>query len=171
MISPPKPLDEIQPNLVCELLIGMGRSMFNWFLAPPPGVLGRGQKVKYHLISITKSISKICVPNFLCVLSNERFKTYQTGLTFCRLSYAPGVVLLGAGCQGGQKLFYFKHGHVAYQIDGDVEQNRMQVKFPSYGQTGDLGVRSKGQILLNFEYHVNSKIFIPNFVCVLTNRR
>ena len=25
------------------------------FLAPPPGALGRGQKVKYHLISITKS--------------------------------------------------------------------------------------------------------------------
>ena len=31
----------------------------------PPWALGRGQKVKYHLISITKSISKICVPNFV----------------------------------------------------------------------------------------------------------
>ena len=29
------------------------------FLAPPPGALGRGQKVKYHLITFTKSISKI----------------------------------------------------------------------------------------------------------------
>ena len=91
--------------------------------------------------------------------------------SFCHLSYAPGVVLWGAGCPGGKKLFYFKHGHVAYQIDGDVEQNRMQVKNLSYGQTGDLGVRSKGQISLNFDYHVNSKIFIPNFVCVLTNKR
>ena len=27
--------------------------------------------------------------------------------------------------------FFFKHGHVAYQIDGDDEQNRMQVKFSS----------------------------------------
>ena len=61
----------------------------------------------------------------------------------------------------GSKLFYFKHGHMAYQIDGHVKQNRMQVKFSSYGQTGDLGVRSEGQISLNFEYHVNSKIFIP----------
>ena len=25
----------------------------------------------------------------------------------------------------------FKHGHVGYQIDGDEEQNRMQVKFSS----------------------------------------
>ena len=36
----------------------------------------------------------------------------------------------------------FKHGHVAYQIDGDDKQNRMQVNFSSWGQTGDLGVRS-----------------------------
>ena len=33
------------------------------------------------------------------------------------------------GCLGGQKKF--KHGHVAYQIDGDGEQNRMQVTFSS----------------------------------------
>ena len=29
----------------------------------------------------------------------------------------------------------------------------------------------RGQISLNFDYHVNSKIFIPNFVCVFTNKR
>ena len=46
---------------------------------------------------------------------------------------------------GGQKSFYFKHGQLAYQIDGDDEQNRMQVKFSPYKRTGDLGVRSKGQ--------------------------
>ena len=39
--------------------------------------------------------------------------------------------------------FFFKHSHVVYQIDGVDEQNRMQVEFSSYGQTGDLGVRSK----------------------------
>ena len=36
----------------------------------------------------------------------------------------------------------FKHGHVAYQIDRDDEQNRLIVKFSSKGQTGDLWVRS-----------------------------
>ena len=36
---------------------------------------------------------------------------------------------LGAlGCPGG---IFFKHGHVAYQIDGDDEQNRMEVTFSS----------------------------------------
>ena len=53
---------------------------------------------------------------------------------------------LALGRPEGQKLFYFKHGQLAYQIDGDDEQNRMPVKFLPYGQTGDLGVRSKGQI-------------------------
>ena len=47
------------------------------------------------------------------------------------------------GAKGGQSFFFFKHGHVVYQIDRDDEQNRMQVKFSSLGQTGDLRVRSK----------------------------
>ena len=99
------------------------------FFAPPPGDLGRGQKVKYHLISITKSISKIFIPKFVFVLSNERYKTYQTGFLFCCLGHAPGVGLWVAG--GAEGSFFPKHGHVAYQIDGDDEQNRMQVKFSS----------------------------------------
>ena len=115
-----------------------------FFWPRPPGALGRGQKVKYHLISITKSISKIFIPNFVCVLTNERYKTYQTGFSFCRLGHAPGVGLWGAGgAQGVKKIFFFKHGHVVYQIDGDDEQNRMQVKCSSLGQTRDLGARSK----------------------------
>ena len=28
-------------------------------------------------------------------------------------------------------IYFFKHGHVAYRIDKDDEQNRMQVKFSS----------------------------------------
>ena len=63
------------------------------FLAPPLGALGEGQKVKYHLISITKSISKIFISNFVFVLTNERYKTYQKGFLFCRLGHAPGVGL------------------------------------------------------------------------------
>ena len=72
-----------------------GARNVKFFLAPPPGALGRGQKVKYHLISITKSISKIFIPNFVCVLTNERYKTYQMGFLFCRLGHALGVGLGG----------------------------------------------------------------------------
>ena len=65
------------------------------FFAPPPGALGRGQKVKYHLISITKSISKIFTPNCVCVLTNERYKTYQTGFFILSPGSCPGVGLGG----------------------------------------------------------------------------
>ena len=84
----------------------MGRATANFFLAPPPGALGRGQKVKNHLISITKSISKIFTPNFVCVLTNERYETYQTGLSLCRLGHAPGVGLRGAGGAQGVHFFF-----------------------------------------------------------------
>ena len=58
--------------------------------------------------------------------------------------------LWGAGGAEGVKFFFFKHCRVAYQIDGDDEQNRMQVKLSTWGQNGDLRARSKGQISLNF---------------------
>ena len=55
--------------------------------------------------------------------------------------WAPGV-------PRGSNNYFFKHGHEAYQIDGDDEQNKMQVTFSSKGQTGDLGATSKSQISL-----------------------
>ena len=42
-------------------------------------------------LSVTMSISKIFIPNFVCVLTNERYKTYPTGFLFCQLGHAPGV--------------------------------------------------------------------------------
>ena len=60
--------------------------------------------------------------------------------------------------------FVFKHGHVAYQIDGDDEQNRMQVTFSSYGQTGDLGARSKGQKSLTYQL----QRFLYQTVCLFS---
>ena len=52
------------------------------------------------------------------ILLNEIYKTYQKRFSFCRLGHAPGVGFWGAGCRGGQ-FFFFKHDHVAYQIDAD----------------------------------------------------
>ena len=41
------------------------------FFAPPPGALGKGQMVIYNLISITKSILKMFIRNFVCVLAKH----------------------------------------------------------------------------------------------------
>ena len=77
------------------------------------------------------SMSKIFIPNFVCVLTNERYKTYQTGFLFFCLGHAPGVGLRDTGGAQGVKHFFSNMRHVAYQIDGDDKQNRMQVTFSS----------------------------------------
>ena len=51
-------------------------------------------------------------------------------------SYSRGWDL---GLLGGQFRFS-KHGRVAYQTEGDGEQNRIQVKCSPFGQTCDLEV-------------------------------
>ena len=78
----------------------MGCAMSNFILARPSG---EGSKGEIYLISITKSFSKIFIPNFVCVLTNERYKTYQTGFSFCCLGHAPGVGLWGTGGAQGVK--------------------------------------------------------------------
>ena len=45
---------------------------------PPPGAQGRDQKVKYHLISITKSISKF-IYSKLCVCSQTKDTNISDG--------------------------------------------------------------------------------------------
>ena len=94
MLSPPKPLDEIQPNSIYVTHINGARNVRRDFYSVA-WVMPQGW-------------------DFGALVS-----------------------------QGVKKCF--KHGHVAYQIDGDDEQDRMQVTFSSYDQTGDLGARSKGQ--------------------------
>ena len=179
MLSPPKTFDDIQPNLMCGLLTGMGRATSKNFLAPPPGALGRGQKVKYHLISITKSISKIFIPNFVCVLTNERYKIYQTGFLFCRLGHALGV---GLGVLRGQNqipsccpLCYLLLNHqtkfnqiwcVGYSHEWGVQRQFFFAPPP-----GALGRSQKVKYHLISITKSISKIFIPNCLCVLTNER
>ena len=78
------------------------------FLGPRPlRPLGGAKKVKYHLNSITKSISKIFKSNFVSLLANERYIIYQTGYSFGGLGHAPGMGLGGTGRGGGGSKNYF----------------------------------------------------------------
>ena len=86
----------------------MGHATANFVLAPIPGALGRDQKVKYYLISITKSISKIFIPNFVFVLTNERYKTYQTGFKILLPGSRPTGQTLGHWGAEGVKKFLFQ---------------------------------------------------------------
>ena len=44
------------------------------------------------------SISKVFIPNFVCALTNKRYKTYRMEFLFLHLGHAPG---LGLGSGGG----------------------------------------------------------------------
>ena len=76
------------------------------FLVPSSGALGRGKKVKYHYISISKSISNRFKQNYVCFITNEKFKTYQTGFSFRHLDHDPGVGLGGYMGFGGHNYFF-----------------------------------------------------------------
>ena len=150
--------------------------MANFFLALPPGALGRCQKVKYHFISITMSISNIFIPNFVCVLTYERYKTYQTGFLFCRLWHALGV---GPGVLRGQNQILSSACPLCYLLlNYWMKFNQIWCVSYSYewGVQGQIfseaigrGQKVKYQ-LISITKSI-SKIFIPNFVCVLTNKR
>ena len=99
------------------------------FLGPAPlGPSGGGQKVKYHLISITKSISKIFFYQTLCVFSQMK-DTKHIRRDFHSVPWVmPQGWDFGAlGVPRGSKK-NFKHGHVVHLIYGDDKQNRMQIK-------------------------------------------
>ena len=48
----------------------------------------------------------IFIPKFVCVLTSERYKTYQTGFIFCHLGHAPGGGTLGV--PRGSNIFFFQ---------------------------------------------------------------
>ena len=158
MLSPPKPLDEIQPNLVCELLTWIGRTAAH-FLAPPLGPWGGAKSsniITYHKISITMSISKFLKPNFVCLLTNERYKTYQTGFSFGHLRHAPRVGLEGNLGSWGSKKFRNSTRFGVWDTYKNATYNGTIVWVPA---PWGLGVGPKGQISLNLYYKVSFKDF------------
>ena len=70
------------------------------FWSPPPREWPN--VIKFQLLSRFQIFLK---PNFVCPLTNERYKTYQTGFSFRRLGHALGVGLEGVqGVLGVNKI-------------------------------------------------------------------
>ena len=80
----------------------MGRATANYFVRPPCA-LGKGQKVKYHLISITKSMAKIFIQT-LCVFSQMKDTKHIRGDFHSVAWVMPQGFDFGVlGCPGDQK--------------------------------------------------------------------
>ena len=92
----------------------------------------------------------------MCLLKNERYKTYQTGFSFGRLGHAPGVGL--GGTVGGfvVKIFFFPKFNqiwcVSYLNEWHMQRHHFLGPLPP-------GEGPKGQISLNLNYKVNFKDF------------
>ena len=74
----------------------MGRATAKFLFASSPGALRRGQKsniIKYHYISITKSISKIFKPNFVCLLTNISDGIFHSAALVMHQGWDLGVTL------------------------------------------------------------------------------
>ena len=68
---------EIQPDLVCELLTQIAHATTHFFESPASLGHEEGAKRSNNIIkSQLQSISKIFKPNLVCLLTNERYKTY-----------------------------------------------------------------------------------------------
>ena len=93
------------------------------FFGPAPWGPGEGPKGQ---ISITKSFSKIFKPNFVCLLTYERYKKYQTGFSFCRLGHAPGVRLAGTVGGWGVKNCFFSPKFIQIWCVSYLHQWHMQ---------------------------------------------
>ena len=99
---------EIQPDLACELLTSMAHATDNFFGPHPLGPWGGAKRSNIKKSQSQKAISKIFKPNFVCLLTNDRYTTYQRGFSLHRLGHAPGVGLRGTvgGGWGVKKLFF-----------------------------------------------------------------
>ena len=83
---------EIQPNLDCELLKWVAHATAQ-FVCPAPWGPGEGPKAQI-LLNFNYWVNlKYFKPDFVCLLTNESYKTSYTGFLFGRLGHAPGVVL------------------------------------------------------------------------------
>ena len=71
-----------------------GACNVNFFGLAPWGP-GEGSKGQISFYFNYKVHFKDLYPNFLCVLTKERYKTYQTDFLFCGLGHALGVGLGG----------------------------------------------------------------------------
>ena len=103
------------------------------FCPRPMGPSGEVKRSNIILFELQTQFQRFLYQT-LCVFSQMKDTKYLRR-DFYSVAWVTlqGWDFLALGCPGGQKLIIFKHGHVAYQIDVDNKQNKMQVKFSSYG--------------------------------------
>ena len=115
MLFPPRPLDEIQTNLVCESLKKNWACNSKITLGPAPWDPEEGSKDQKSLNYNDKVNSKVFCAKLCLFLQIKDIKHIERDFFLMPGSCPRGVTLGSRGCTGGQ------NGNVAYQIDRDDE--------------------------------------------------
>ena len=161
-LSPPKPLDKIQPNLVCELLTWMGCATAHFFFCPAPWGPWEGPKGQI-LLNIIKFQLQSQFQRFfnqtLCVFPHMKDINYIRWdfhlVTWVMPQGSDLGVLWGVW---GVKIFLFRNSTIfgvwVTYMNGTCTGTIFWVPAP-WG----LGEGPKDQISLNLNYKVNFKGF------------
>ena len=99
------------------------------FLGPAPCGPGEGSKGQIsfnfnYKVNFKDFYTKLCVLSQMKDTKHIRRDFHYVALVMIK-GWDFGALRVPRGS------FFFKHGHVVYQIDGDGEQNRIQVQFSS----------------------------------------
>ena len=128
MQSPPKPLDEIQLYLECELLTWMGRATLNFFLprslGPEEGWKGQIFNVNYK-VNFKDFYTKLCA----CSLHKWKIQVILDGIFILLPGSCPRGGTLGRwGCPSGQQFICFQTWScsISNQRGWRAEQNALK---------------------------------------------
>ena len=100
MVSPPKLLDQIQTNLVCELLTCMGHTTSILFWPRPLGPWGGVKGSNIIKFELQRQFLSFLYQLYVCS-HKLKIQIYQTGFSFCLMGNVLGV---GLWVLKGQKL-------------------------------------------------------------------
>ena len=156
-LSGQKKNSEIQPDLVCELLTSMAHVTARFFWFPPPGALGGAKRSNIIKSQSQSQFPRFFKPNFVCLLTNERYKTIRRDFHSIASVMPHGWDLGVPWGTGGPKSFSPKFNQIwcgSYLHEWHMQHHNFLVP-ASWG----LGEGPKGQISLNLNYKVNFKDF------------
>ena len=105
MLYPPNTFRR-NPTKFSVLVVHMNWARNSTLFRPSPWGPGEGPKGQISLNVNNKDDFKYFKPNFVSLLTNEIYETYQTALLFRRLGHAPGVGLGGYRGVEVQKYFF-----------------------------------------------------------------
>ena len=127
---------------------------------PSPWGPAEGQKGQISLNVNNKVDFKYFTPNFVYLLTNEIYETYQTAFLICRLGHATGIGL--GGVTGGlrfKNILFLKFNQiwcVSYSHECDVQRHTFLV--PALWDPGE-----KSNII-KFQLQSQFHLFSPDFV-------